>query len=103
LDDAAGAEESDSRDHLRGDARDIGVALSIRVDQKQADRHVHRGADADEDVRAEARALAFELPLETDHASADGGGSAANEKRKEDCGQSIQPSSNGKSLMNRML
>jgi len=69
LDEGAGAQETDARDHLRGDA--AGIAVSLADGRREPDRENHEktGAQTYEDVRPQARGLPAEFALRADDAS----------------------------------
>ena len=64
-----GAEEADAGDDLRRDARRVADAMAVDEPDAGGDVHEQRGADADQDVRAQAGGLARELALEADDAA----------------------------------
>ena len=71
-DDRACADEADAGDDLRAETRDVGKQMQGEQ-QVLARERGDGGAEADEDVRAEARGAALRLALGTDHAAADDG------------------------------
>ena len=71
-DDRASADEADAGDDLRAEARNVGKQMQGEQ-QVLARERGDGGAEADEDVRAEARGAALRLALGADHAAADDG------------------------------
>jgi hypothetical protein len=75
--DRARTEKPDAGDDLRRDAGGVAErpAVGGEADLRDVDRQMReqRRADADQDVGAQARGLAGDLPLEADRAPEDGG------------------------------
>lgn len=71
-DDRACADEADAGDDLRAETRDVGKQVQGEQ-QVLARERGDGGAEADEDVRAEACGAALRLALGADHAAADDG------------------------------
>ncbi len=69
-DDGARTDEADTRNNLCTEARHIGKIVHMQI-QILARERGDGGAEADEDVRAEARGAALVRALDTDNAAAD--------------------------------
>jgi len=66
--DGTHAEETDARNHLRGNAERIGLHPQ-RMDDEKARHRRHRRAQTDEDMRAHPGGASLPFAVHTDHAA----------------------------------